>query len=150
MLECDAIFAGELTGHYYFKERWYGFDDGLYAALRLVEILSASEQSFDERLSELPQTVTSDEYIIHVAKEEDKATIVAFISDTMKDQKGEKITIDGFRIEFDAGWGLVRPSNTDQAITLRFEAKTEDLLNKLQALFKAALLKADPSLNIPF
>jgi phosphomannomutase/phosphoglucomutase len=150
MHESDAIFGGELSGHFYFTERWHGFDDGVYSALRLVELLSASEQSFDERLAELPQTITSEEYYINVANEEDKERIVAYISDAMSEQKGEKITIDGFRIEFDAGWGLVRPSNTEKAITLRFEAKSEDLLGKLQALFKAALLKAEPTLTVPF
>ena len=150
MTELDAIFAGEYTGHFYFKDRWYGFDDGIYAAMRLAELISSSNESLDERLQTLPQTATSPEYIIPTSSHEKKHEIVSYIANAMESQQGEKITIDGFRIEFEAGWGLVRASNTSQAITLRFEAKNEELLSKLQTLFKAGLSKADPNLVVPF
>ena len=150
MRECNAIFGGELTGHFYFKERWFGFDDGVYSALRLVELLSANEQSFDECINELPHSFATDEIIIPVENESDKHSIVNFISQSLADESGEKITIDGFRIEFDSCWGLVRASNTSKALTLRFEADSEELLATVQALFKTALTKANPNLNIPF
>ncbi len=150
MSELDAVFAGEYTGHFYFKDRWYGFDDGIYAAMRLAELISSSSESIDERLAQLPQTATSPEYVIPVSSEEKKHEIVSFIANAMEAQQGEKIHIDGFRIEFEAGWGLVRASNTSQAITLRFEANDADLLGKLQTLFKAGLNKADETLAIPF
>ena len=102
------------------------------------------------KVAQLPQTATSPEYVIPVSSEEKKHEIVSFIANAMEAQQGEKIHIDGFRIEFEAGWGLVRASNTSQAITLRFEANDADLLGKLQTLFKAGLNKADETLAIPF
>ncbi|MCK5881525.1 MAG: phosphomannomutase/phosphoglucomutase, partial [Sinobacterium sp.] len=150
VFELDAVFAGEFTGHFYFNDRWYGFDDAIYAAMRLAELISSANESLDERLQTLPQTSTSPEYIIETSSDEKKHEIVSYVENAMESQQGEKITIDGFRIEFEAGWGLVRASNTSQAITLRFEAQNDELLKKLQALFKAGLRKADPTLVIPF
>lgn len=150
MLETDAIFAGELTGHFYFKERWFGFDDGIYAALRLVELLSASEQSFAERLDELPQLFASPEYYVALKNDAEKQQVFAKAAAFLQEQSGEKVTIDGLRLEFDAGWGLVRPSNTEAALTLRFEAKTAELLSKIEALFKSALEQAKSDIQLPF
>jgi len=149
MLEAEGIFAGEFTGHFYFKDRWYGFDDGIYAAMRLAELVSSSNESLEERLATLPKTATSPEFVIPTS-EKSGQEIVDYIANAMEAQQGEKITIDGFRIEFEAGWGLVRASNTADAISLRFEAKNEEMLAKLQTLFKAGLQKADSTLAIPF
>ena len=90
MAELDAIFAGEYTGHFYFKDRWYGFDDGIYAAMRLAELISSSNESLDDRLQTLPQTASSPEYVIETSSDEKKHEIVSYIANAMESQQGEK------------------------------------------------------------
>ncbi|NRA42974.1 MAG: phosphomannomutase/phosphoglucomutase, partial [Pseudomonadales bacterium] len=106
--------------------------------------------SLDQRLATLPSSCASPEYVISTVDAEAKHAIVAYIAEAMSAQQGEKITIDGFRIEFEAGWGLVRASNTSNAVSLRFEANNDELLEKLKKLFKAGLSRADDRLSIPF
>lgn len=149
MRETGALLAGEYSGHIFFKERWYGFDDGVYAAARLMEIMSLRDQSLDDMLSAIPPLCSTPEIKVLVS-EEDKFDIVNALIDKGDFSRGEKTTIDGLRVDFAKGWGLVRASNTAAALTLRFEAENEEAVQHMQALFKRELKKIDSSLELDF
>ena len=148
MIEENAPFAGEMSGHIFFKDGWYGFDDGIYVSARLVSILSQSEKSVSEIFAALPQTVNTPELKLPMA-ENKKA---AFMEKLLQADFGlsEKITIDGLRVEYDCGWGLIRPSNTSPYLILRFEADTQNNLEKIQTIFRSQLLKIDSQLRLPY
>ena len=147
--ELDAPLGGEYSGHIFFNDRWFGFDDGMYAAARLVEILSLREQSLDEILDTLPTAVSTNEILIPVPEQRKFSLIDELTnSDAFKDCK--LITIDGLRIEFGDGWGLVRASNTSAALTLRFEGTSEEDLKAIQQRLKDELLSIEPDLDISF
>lgn len=150
MQETGAILGGELTGHYFFKERWFGFDDGIYSALRLVEILTNDNQSLDQKVSKFPSSYSLPEILIPVSDDKVKFDIVRQLQASLSSEKGEINKLDGIRIDYPSGWGLVRASNTRAALSARFEATTADELAKVQAVFKNALLAIDSSLSIPF
>ncbi|MBX2859539.1 MAG: phosphomannomutase/phosphoglucomutase [Cellvibrionaceae bacterium] len=147
MQETGALLGGEFSGHIFIKDRWYGFDDGLYAAARLIEIVSLQGQSLDDLCEELPQSVATPEIRVPVSEDKKFALIESLrASGNFADAK---ITcIDGLRADFSKGWGLVRASNTSAAITLRFEADTPDFLHKLKALFVREIRKIDNTINI--
>jgi phosphomannomutase/phosphoglucomutase len=149
MRETNALLAGEFSGHIFFKERWFGFDDGMYAACRLLEILSLRDQSLDELLESIPESFATPEIKV-VVDEEDKFQFVDQLSVTGDFSPGEKTIIDGLRVDFAKGWGLVRASNTSAALTLRFEADSEGGLDQLKTLFKRELKKLDESLVLDF
>jgi len=149
MQETGALLAGEFSGHIFFQERWFGFDDGLYAAARLLEILSLTGQTLDEMLDELPAMVSTTEIKIAVAEEKKFIIIDQLINDG-DFSVGEKTIVDGVRVDFAKGWGLVRASNTAAALTLRFEAIDQESLIQLQKLFKRELSKIDSTLNLDF
>lgn len=149
MQETGALIGGELSGHIFIKDRWYGFDDGMYAAARLLEIMTLRDQDIDSLFESFPMLPATPEIKIAVA-EEDKFSIIEQLIQSGDFQNGKPITIDGLRVDFPKGWGLVRASNTSAALTLRFEAETDGVLEQLQQLFKRELLKVDDSLNIPF
>ncbi|MFT6387043.1 MAG: phosphomannomutase/phosphoglucomutase [Cellvibrionaceae bacterium] len=149
MQETGALLAGEFSGHIFFKERWFGFDDGIYAAARLLEIMSLRDQSLDAMLDTMPSINATPEIKISVAEEE-KFGIIDRLIEQGDFAAGEKTTIDGLRIDFDDGWGLVRASNTSAALTLRFEAKNENGIEQLKTLFKRELHKIDSSLSMDF
>jgi phosphomannomutase/phosphoglucomutase len=149
MRETGALLAGEYSGHIFFKERWFGFDDGMYAASRLLEILSLRDQSLDELLDSIPHAFATPEIKVAVA-EEDKFQFVDQLSVTGDFSPGEKTIIDGLRVDFAKGWGLVRASNTSPALTLRFEADSEGGLDQLKSLFRRELKKIDESLVLDF
>lgn len=150
MRESGALLGGELSGHIFFKERWYGFDDGLYSAARLLEVLGIDDRSSEEVFADFPEDVSTPEITIDVS-EESKFTIVESLC-ALKDQfvGGNASTIDGLRIDYPNGWGLCRASNTMPALVLRFEADTEDGLAQIKSLFKAQLQVVDPSLDCSF
>jgi phosphomannomutase/phosphoglucomutase len=149
MHETNALLAGEFSGHIFFKERWFGFDDGLYAAARLMEIMSLRDQSLDSMLEAMPELFISPEIKIAVA-EDYKFTLIDSIIEKGNFESGEKTLIDGLRVDFDKSWGLVRASNTSAAITLRFEADSTDDLNQVQSLFRREINKIDPTLTLDF
>jgi len=149
MQETGALLAGEFSGHIFFKERWFGFDDGIYAAARLLEIMSLRDQSLDAMLEAMPSVYATPEIKIVVA-EEDKFGIIDRLIQQGDFSAGEKTTIDGLRVDFDKGWGLVRASNTSAALTLRFEAQNENGVEQLKTLFKRELQKVDNSLSMDF
>lgn len=130
MRETGALLAGEMSGHIFFADRYYGFDDACYAGLRLLEILSNTDESLSELLSDLPKTFSTDEIRIPCS-EETKFAIVERIAEEFA-ETNEVITIDGARIRFEDGWGLVRASNTQALLVCRFEADRQEHLIEIQ------------------
>ncbi len=130
MKETNAALAGEMSGHIFFADRFYGFDDATYAGARVLEILSNTDQTLSQLLSDLPETFSTSELRVDCA-EEKKFVVVQKIADEFS-KTNEVITIDGARILFDNGWGLVRASNTQAILVLRFEADTKENLQAIQ------------------
>jgi phosphomannomutase/phosphoglucomutase len=149
MKDTGAMLAGEMTGHVFIKERWYGFDDGLYAGARLLEILSKFADP-SAVLNALPDSVNTPELHIRTAEGENHALISRLQDKASFSNALEIITIDGLRVEYTDGFGLMRPSNTTPAIVLRFEADDEDALKRIQDDFRKVLLDAAPELTLPF
>jgi phosphomannomutase/phosphoglucomutase len=149
MKETGALLAGEMSGHMFFKERWYGFDDGLYAGARLLEILSRVNDP-SAALNALPDAVCTPELHIRTAEGENHA-LLAQLQRTAKFADAEEIiTLDGLRVEYADGFGLARPSNTTPVIVLRFEAGDKDALQRIQDDFREMFRQAAPHLQLPF
>jgi len=149
MKETEAELAGEMSGHFFFRERWYGFDDGLYAAARLLEILAASPDDVETIFAALPKGVSTPELKIAVAEGEQYKFIENFVA-RAKFEGARIATIDGLRADWPDGWGLVRASNTTPTLVLRFDAKDGASLARVQGLFREQMLAIDPSLTLPF
>ena len=149
MQETGALLGGEFSGHIFFKERWYGFDDGIYAAARLLEILTSRDQSLDAALSTLPVSAITPE--IRIPVDEDKKFELVERLLAKGDFSGGKITsLDGLRVDFSKGWGLVRASNTSACLTLRFEADNDDMLDKIRDMFRQQMKALTPEVTINF
>ena len=150
MKETGAQLGGEMSGHIFFQERWYGFDDALYAAGRLLEILSAEQRPVSEIFGEIPDSINTPEINIKFAVDgEHHEFMKKFVSQSKFD--GAKInTIDGLRADYSDGWGLVRASNTTPSLVVRFEADSDEAIAKIQTAFSAALKAVDNSIEIPF
>lgn len=148
--ECGAPLAGEMSGHIFFKERWYGFDDGLYAGARMLEILSR-EKVPSAALKALPDSPTTPELKLHTAEGEN-FTLVSKLQKITDRFEGASdiITIDGVRVEYPDGFGLARPSNTTPVVVMRFEADTPEALARIQAAFADAIRSIDPEAKIPY
>jgi phosphomannomutase/phosphoglucomutase len=144
--ETGALLAGEFSGHICFGERWYGFDDALYSAARLLEILGSEGRSIDEVFAQFPATFTTPEIKIETT-DEAKFDIMSKLSEQADFGDGTLTTIDGIRVDFNDGWGLVRPSNTSPVLSLRFEADTPEALNRIQGEFQEQLFKIDAALS---
>ena len=149
MRETGAELAGEMSGHFFFGERWYGFDDGIYAAARLLEILSADPRPPAEVLAALPNSVSTPEIKVDAPGGDPHAFVERFIAQA-KFEDGRASTIDGLRIDWRDGWGLVRASNTTPVLVLRFDADNEEALERIKQAFKGQLLAADGELELPF
>ncbi len=149
MKETGALLAGEMSGHVFFKERWYGFDDGLYAGTRLLEILSRQANP-SATLNNLPDAVSTPELHIKLKEGENYALIEKIRHHAQFTDCKEIITIDGLRVEYADGFGLMRSSNTTPVIVLRFEADDSDALARIQQDFRRVLLEANPELQLPF
>ena len=147
--ETGAPLAGEMSGHTFFKERWYGFDDGLYTGARLLEILSRAADA-NPLLKNLPNSPSTPELNIKMAEGEPFALIDKLKAEGKFDGAEEIITIDGVRVEYKDGFGLARPSNTTPVVVLRFEADDTAALERIQAGFRQALLAVWPGLQLPF
>jgi phosphomannomutase/phosphoglucomutase len=148
--ETGAPLAGEMSGHIFFKERWYGFDDGLYAGARLLEILSRAPD-VTQALEGLPDSVTTPELNVALAKEGENHALIAGLQKTARFEGAtEVITIDGLRVEYPDGFGLMRASNTTPVVVLRFEADTAEALARIQADFRRVLTEALPGAKLPF
>lgn len=149
MRETDAELAGEMSGHFFFKERWYGFDDGIYAAARLLEILAAQPRSPAETLAALPNGVSTPEIKVD-APDGDPHTFVDRFRDEARFEGARLSTIDGLRVDFADGWGLVRASNTTPVLVMRFDADSAEALARIKADFRSQLLALKPDLVLPF
>ena len=149
LFEMNAPLAGEMSGHIFFKDEWLGFDDGMYVGARLLRIISHSSQRMSEIFDALPNTINTPELKLSMP-EEKKPLFMQKLSEKAVFMDAEVITIDGLRVEFENGWGLVRPSNTSPYLTLRFEANTEDELKRIEEVFRAQLLSIDSTLKLPF
>ena len=145
----NAALAGEMSGHLFFKDRWYGFDDALYSACRLLEIISRSAQTVSEQFDAIPNSINTPEIKIPITDDE-KFIFMQRFSDQAHFPGARLIVIDGLRVEFHHGWGLLRASNTTPCLVARFEANDGAGLSEIQALFKAQLLALDASLSVPF
>ena len=137
MKETDALLAGEMSGHMFFKERYFGYDDAIYASLRLLEILANSGKPLSALLSDLPKSVSTPE--IRVDCPDDKKFIIAERATEYFRRHYDVIDVDGVRVQFAEGWGLIRASNTQPALVLRFEAQSDAKLKEYRALIENKL-----------
>ena len=142
-----APLAGEMSGHIFFNDQWYGFDDGHYSAFRLIEIISGIDKPLSSIFEALPKAFSTPEINIEVGEDQKFRIVRDFINDA-EFFEGEKITIDGLRVNFKDGWGLLRASNTTPKLVLRFEAQTSKRLDEIQSLFLTQLKQIDESIEI--
>lgn len=149
MQETGALLSGEMSGHIYFKERWFGFDDGLYTGARFLEILSHFAGSSAELFTSIPDSINTPELKLAIT-EKQKFQFMALLIKSAQFPQAIMHTIDGLRVDFHDGWGLIRPSNTTPCLILRFEADNEISLLRIQEQFRQLLLGLDPSLQLPF
>ena len=142
----SAFLGGEMSGHIFFNDKWYGFDDGPYAAARAAEILAKSNKSISEIFSDFPESFSTPELNITVTDENKFEIIDRFMANTNID--GDKILIDGLRVNFNDGWGLLRASNTTPKLVLRFEGDTKESMNRIQNEFISELSRICPEIDI--
>ena len=148
MKKTGALVAGEMSGHIFFKERWFGFDDGMYAGARLLEILSAFDNP-SEVLNSLPQSISTPELNIDLPEGSNGHQVIEELAAKAKFEGAtEIITIDGLRVEFPDGFGLMRASNTTPILVLRFEADSDEAIERIQNQFKA-VIESNPALKWP-
>ena len=142
----NPLLAGEMSGHIFFNDKWYGFDDGHYSGARIIEMLSKNEKSIAEICNELPMLFSTPELNINVT-DDSKFKIIKEFADNCR-LEGEKNTIDGLRLDFEDGWGLIRASNTTPKLVLRFEGRSEEILNRIQNDFLNELTRICPDIDI--
>jgi len=147
--ETGAALAGEMSGHIFFKERWYGFDDGSYAGARLIELLSKMSETPQEVFDALPNSVNTPELHIKMDNFGEHYTLMEELA-ANADFPGEKVsTLDGLRVDFDNGFGLIRPSNTTPVLVMRFEGDDQAALDSIQEKFKALIVNTRQGLEVP-
>ncbi|HWV11041.1 MAG TPA: phosphomannomutase/phosphoglucomutase, partial [Pseudomonas sp.] len=139
----------EMSGHIFFKERWFGFDDGIYAAARLLEILSQDKRDAELVFSAFPSDISTPEINIQVT-EQTKFRIIDSLQRDGVWGEGNITTLDGVRVDYPKGWGLVRASNTTPVLVLRFEADSEQELERIKDVFRAQLYSVAPDITLPF
>ena len=149
MRETGALLAGEMSGHVFFKERWFGFDDGIYSAARLLEILSQDSRDAETIFAAFPVNVSTPELTVEVT-EDSKFKIMQRLENEAQWGDASLTTLDGIRADFPSSWGLVRASNTTPMLVLRFEGETAEDLAQIKQLFREQLLKIAPDLDLPF
>ncbi|MBN8231124.1 phosphomannomutase/phosphoglucomutase [Corallococcus macrosporus] len=141
MKEEHAELAGEMSGHIFFKHRYFGFDDAVYASARLLEILTHEKQSMSQLLSDVPKTFASPELRFDTT-EEKKFAMVKRATEILRDAGHKVVDVDGVRVTFPDGWGLIRASNTQPILVLRYEASTEARVKEIQALIEKTVAQA--------
>ena len=150
MEEMQAPLAGELSGHIFFKERWYGFDDAIYAGARLLEIVVRRGMGSQDLFAEMPEGVSTPELRVRLPEDSHRAYMKKLKANAVF-PGAQVIDTDGVRVEFQDGWGLVRASNTSPVLTLRFEADNQGALERVQERFRRLLqATADTPLQLPF
>lgn len=149
MLELNAPLAGEMSGHIFFNDGWFGFDDGVYVGARMLQLLAQQSKTLSDLFDELPTSVNTSELKLPMPEAKKQAFMQTLLEDA---DFGDvtKITIDGLRVDFGYGWGLIRPSNTSAYLILRFEADTQQNLDKIMQIFREQLLAIDANLQLPF
>lgn len=146
MARTGALLGGEMSGHFYFRENWYGFDDALFAAARVAAILSRQPDAFDD----IPDSLASPELHVDMTGKDQHRFIADLSAGAEFPEARQVVTIDGLRVEYEDGFGLVRASNTTSALVLRFEARDEAGMARIQACFRRLLTEADSGLQLPF
>ncbi len=149
LIELQALLAGEMSGHLFFKERWYGFDDGLYAGARLLELLS-QQGDINATLNNLPDSINTPELQVRTQEGENHRLIAQLQQNAKFSNPQQVITTDGLRVEYSDGFGLARASNTTPVIVLRFEADNQTALQRIQEDFRRNILQAKPDAQLPF
>ncbi|KOQ25099.1 phosphoglucomutase, partial [Achromobacter xylosoxidans] len=149
LAETGAPLAGEMSGHIFFKERWYGFDDGLYTGARLLEIVSRFSDA-GAPLEALPQDVSTPELKLEMEEGQPFTLVQALQEQGQFPGATRVVTIDGVRAEYPDGFGLARPSNTTPVVVLRFEAQTAEALARIQGDFRREFAKLAPHASLPF
>jgi phosphomannomutase/phosphoglucomutase len=148
--ETGAPLAGEMSGHVFFKDRWYGFDDGLYAGARMLELLSRVDDP-SKLLESLPDSISTPELNMALEKEGDNHRLIEKLQENARFEGATDVnTIDGLRVEYPDGFGLMRASNTTPVLVLRFEGDTQAALARIQEDFKRVLLESKPDARVPF
>ncbi|ONN90777.1 phosphomannomutase/phosphoglucomutase, partial [Burkholderia cenocepacia] len=147
--ETGAPLAGEMSGHVFFKDRWYGFDDGLYTGARLLEILAKTADP-SALLNSLPDAMSTPELQLWLDEGENFRLIEQLQKEAKFDGADEVVTIDGLRVEYPDGFGLARSSNTTPVVVMRFEAETQEGLKRIQEDFRRVLTAAKPDVKLPF
>jgi phosphomannomutase/phosphoglucomutase len=149
MRETEAELAGEMSGHFFFAERWYGFDDGIYAAARLLEVLDGSGYTPDEVFDALPDGISTPEIKVEAPDGDPHAFVERFRS-IARFEGARLSTIDGLRVDWPDGWGLVRASNTTPVLVMRFDADSNPAMARIQQAFREQLLAVQPGMVLPF
>ncbi|HEX5128425.1 MAG TPA: phosphomannomutase/phosphoglucomutase [Usitatibacter sp.] len=148
--ETGAPLAGEMSGHVFFKDRWYGFDDGLYAGARLLELLARTDDP-TKLLESLPDSISTPELNVKLDAEGENHALIAKLQESAKFEGATEVnTIDGLRVEYPDGFGLIRASNTTPVLVLRFEGDTDAAIDRIKGDFKRVLLSAKPDARMPF
>ena len=149
IIETDALLGGEMSGHIFFNDDWYGFDDAIYSALRIIEVISKKNISSNKIFKKYPSFFSTPEINISIP-DQIKFKLIDEIKLHIKSSRFKYIDIDGVRLESETAWGLVRASNTSHNIVLRFEGQTEKDLVEIKDYFKTILSKIDNNLNLSF
>jgi len=149
MIETGALLGGEFSGHLFVKERWFGFDDAVYAAARVLEIMALEPRSASELFGELPSSPSTPEYHLPLAEGQSRELMRALEGHKVFDD-ARLVELDGLRVEFANGWGLIRPSNTTPSLTFRFEADDEATLEEIKGRFRDLLRRVAPDMQAPF
>ena len=149
MRETGAELAGEMSGHFFFGERWYGFDDGIYSAARLLEILAAQPGRPSDVLDALPDGIATAEIKVDAPDGNPHAFVERFVA-AAQFQDARLSTIDGLRVDWPDGWGLVRASNTTPVLVMRFDADNNEAMARIKATFREQLLALRPDLDLRF
>lgn len=147
--ETGAALAGEMSGHIFFNDRWFGFDDALYSAARLLEILSKDTRSSAEVFAQFPDSINTPELNIEMEEGENFIFMESLFAEA-NFTDGKVTAIDGMRIDFSNGWGLVRASNTTPSLVIRFEADSKEELLTIQNRFRQLMKKIKPDIVLPF
>ena len=149
MRETNAILAGEMSGHIFFNDKWYGFDDGIYCGARMIEIVSNQNIESSEIFADLPNSFSTPEINIPVDKDGIQHDFMEKFKSSAKFEEAEISTIDGLRVDYDDGWGLLRASNTTSCLVMRFEAESKARLLEIKNSFISQIRKIDSKLEIP-
>lgn len=150
MADTGAELAGEMSGHVFFKERWYGFDDALYSAARLLEIFTKQNDSSSALFASLPNSLSTPELNVHFDEDGAQHAFMKIFADIVDLPNASITTIDGIRADYDKGWGLVRASNTTPSLVIRFEADSEADIEEIKNDFRQQMTIAQSDIQLPF